>query len=457
MTYSNLLFIYIFLPAALAVYCIVPKKLKNTALLLGSIIFCGFMGFKMMLFIMLYCIANYAAALFIYNIRPKIKFIPMAAAIIFDIVMLVSFRAEYFSYLHGFMKIPEEAFPLGISLFTLSAIGYLIDVYRGDIKADKNFVRFSLFIMMFPRIIMGPVVSYDIFVSILRKRRLNIAEIGAGLTIFIKGLAKKVILADQLFMLYSASMSGGFENISASSAWLGIISYMFCLYFTLSGFSDMGVGLSRCFGYRFPSSFSYPIFSGRIRTFASHWHIQVIHWFRKYITRPLSSMTDVPLLSKLIFAAVWSLAGFWYGFSWGGVLWGCLMGIAIMTENKLRRFKFLRSNGIFYTIPVIMILSVFLALGDISDAFRCLWAMVGGSGILADSMTAYLLRSYAVVLIATVYASTDLFRNTIIRAKNSRLSWTLSFLTPIAMLMLLCICTSLMSYSGKSDILIINL
>lgn len=236
MTYSNLLFIYIFLPAALAVYCIVPKKLKNTALLLGSIIFCGFMGFKMMLFIMLYCIANYAAALFIYNIRPKIKFIPMAAAIIFDIVMLVSFRAEYFSYLHGFMKIPEEAFPLGISLFTLSAIGYLIDVYRGDIKADKNFVRFSLFIMMFPRIIMGPVVSYDIFVSILRKRRLNIAEIGAGLTIFIKGLAKKVILADQLFMLYSASMSGGFENISASSAWLGMISYMFCLYFTLSGF-----------------------------------------------------------------------------------------------------------------------------------------------------------------------------------------------------------------------------
>lgn len=168
-------------------------------------------------------------------------------------------------------------------------------------------------------------------------------------------------------------------------------------------------------------------------------------------------MTDVPLLSKLIFAAVWSLAGFWYGFSWGGVLWGFLMGIAIMTENKLRRFKLLRSNGIFYTIPVIMILSVFLALGDISDAFRCLWAMVGGSGILADSMTAYLLRSYAVVLIATVYASTDLFRNTIIRAKNSRLSWTLSFLTPIAMLMLLCICTSLMSYSGKSDILIINL
>ncbi len=457
MTYSSLLFIYIFLPAALGVYCIVPKKLKNVALLLESMIFCGFMGLKMLLFIMLFCAANYIAALFIYSIRPKIRCIPMAAAILFDIVMLVSFRAEDFSYLHGFMRLPEGAFPWGISLFTLSAIGYLIDVYKGNIRADKNFVRFSLYIMMFPRIIMGPAVSYDIFAAALRKRRFNIAEIGAGLTLFIKGLAKKVILADQLYMLYSASMSGDFGSTSAAAAWLGVISYMFCLYFTLSGLSDMGAGLSRCFGYRFPSSFSYPIFSGRIRVFASRWHIQIIHWFRKYITRPLSSMTDDPLLSKLVFAGVWSLAGFWYGFSWGGVLWGGLMGIAIMTENKLRKFKLLRSNGIFYTIPVIMILSVFLALGDVSDAFRCLWTMVGGSGILADSMTAYLLRSYAVALIVAVYASTDLFRNTVTRVKNSRLGWTLSVLTPIAMLGLLCVCTSLMAYSGYSEMMIIKL
>lgn len=457
MTYSSLLFIYIFLPAALAAYCIVPKKLKNVALLLESMIFCGFMGLKMLLFIMLYCAVNYTAALFIYNIRPKLKSIPMAAALLFDILMLVSFRTETFAYLHSFMRMPNDAFPLGISLFTLSAAGYLIDVYKGDIKADKNFVRFSLYIMMFPRIIMGPVVSYDIFVSVLRKRRFNIAEIGSGLTFFIKGLAKKVILADRLYMLYSASMSGDFGKLSAVSAWLGVISYMFCLYFTLSGISDMGVGLSRCFGYRFPGSFSYPIFSGRIRVFASRWHIQVIHWFRKYITRPLSSMTDAPLLSKLVFAGVWSLAGFWYGFSWGGVLWGGLMGIAIMTENKLRRFKLLRSNGIFYTIPVIMILSVFLALGDVSDAFRCLWTMGGGSGILADSMTTYLLRSYVVVLIVSVYASTDLFRNTVTRVKNSRLRWTLSVLTPMAMLGLLCICTSFMAYNGISENLIIDL
>ncbi len=457
MTYSSLLFIYIFLPLSLIIYLAVPKKLKDTVLYLESLIFCGFMGLRLAAFIMMYCFLNYTAGLLIYRISPKLKSIPLAAGILFDVLMLISFRHSYFAYLHGFTKLSEAVFPVGISLFTLSAIGYLTDIYKGNSKADKNFIRFSLYLMMFPRLIIGTIVSYDTFVHILRKRRFNIAEIGSGLICFIKGLAKKVIIADSLFVLNSAVKSTPLSELSAAGAWLGIIAYILCLYFTLSGFADMSCGLCRCFGFRFPNSFNHPLFGTKIRVFVTGWHIQVLQWFRKYITSPLSSMTDNAYLSKLVFVMVWTLVGIWYSFNTGGALWGMLMGIAVLMENKLNNQKRAKPNGIIYTIMSITFIMIFLSQESISTGLKYLGVMFGGNGNLADSSAAYLLKYYIVILLIAVYASTDLFRNTTARIKDMRFGKIISVVTPVAVTALLIICTALMSYSGQSDTMIIRL
>lgn len=457
MVYSSLLFIYIFLPVSLLIYCVSPKKFKDIVLLVESLIFCSTFGLKLLFFMILYCAVNYSAARLIFSSRPKLQFIPLLGGLIFDAAALAAFRTDYFSSFQAFINLPEGIYPVGISLFSLSAVGYLLDAYNGNIRADKNFVRFSLFIMMFPRLIMGPIVSYDNFVSIMKRRRINMAEIGSGFNIFLKGLAKKILAADSLYKLYFAVNSTDTSKLSAAAAWLGIFAYVLCLYFTLSGFSDMGVGISRCFGFRFPKCFNYPMFSGRIRLFTSRWHIQVIHWFRKYITRPLSSMTESHFLSKLLFICVWMLAGFWYGFNRGSAVWGLLMGTAIIIENKLRKFKFLKSNGMIYTLFTVIILSVFLSEGDIFDAFAYLWAMIGGNGLLLDSEAAYMLRSYIVIMLISAYASTDLFKNTVTRLNTSNFKWIVSLLKPAAAILALLVCTSLMAYHGQASDIIINL
>ncbi|MDE5855357.1 MAG: hypothetical protein K2H19_09915, partial [Ruminococcus sp.] len=377
--------------------------------------------------------------------------------IIFDITVLFSFRMNFFALLDKLFNFPESFFPIGISLFTLSAVGYLIDVYEGRIKAEINFIRFGLFIMMFPKLLMGPVISYDNFIHIVKKKKITMNELGAGLNIFIKGLAKKVIVADTLFSLYSAIKSCEIRNISAVSAWLGIISYILCLYFTLSGVSDMGTGIARCFGFQFQQSFNYPIFSSRIHFFTTKWHIHVVHWFRKYIVRPLASKMTKSNINILVYIFVWLLIGFWYKFSLNGVIWGILMGMAIAVEDKIKKVKMLKSTGIIYTFLVTTVLAVFLSENNISDSLYYLFAMIGGNRIFADSLTAYLLKSYIVILLAAMYASTDLFKSTIERLYKTRFRWVALIVSPLIMVLTLAVCTAIISYTGSSEMILIQL
>ncbi len=457
MTYSSLLFIYLFFPVSLLMYIIAPKKLKDGVLYAESLIFCGFMGLRSAAFMVIYCLVNYLAGLALYRISPKLKSIPLAVGVLFDVLMLISFRSSIFAYLHDFTGIPQAVFPVGISLFTLSAIGYLTDIYKGNSKCDKNFIRFSLYIMMFPRLIMGTIVDYDTFVHILRHRRYNMAEIGSGLVCFTKGLAKKVIIADALYELNMAVNNIPLSDLSAAGAWLGIAAYILCLYFTLSGFADMSCGLCRCFGMKFSNSFNHPLFVRKIRVFVSGWHIQVLHWFRKYITAPVSAKSDNPYISKLVFVAVWTLTGIWYGFSSGAALWGMLIGIAVLLENMLNNQKRFKPNGIIYTLLSITLITVFLSQGSISQGAKYIGVMFGGNGNLADSTAAYMLKYYMVILLIAVYAATDLFRNTAARIKSSRFKVVLTVLTPLTAAVLLILCTSLMSFSGQSNTMIMQL
>ena len=375
----------------------------------------------------------------------------------FDIFVLFAFRTERFDLVYKAIGLHEGFYVIGISFFTLSALGYLIDVFNGKICSEKNIIRYSLYIMMFPRLLLGPVLRYDIFTRIMNGRKSGLKELGKGLTVFIKGLAKKVLAADTLYALYIAVRAYDNKEMSAVTAWLGIIAYILCLYFTLSGISDMGVGIGYCFGYKFPQSFNYPMFSSRIRYFAAKWHVQVIHWFRNYITKPFSSAKKNTYLSKIVFIGAWTLAGFWYGFSFSSAIWGVLMGSAIVVESSLRKSRMLKATGIIYTFLLVTSFSVFLANDRVADSFSFLFAMIGVNRSLTDGLTLYLLRSYLVVLLVTMYASTDLFRNMLVRSRRVFLRKVFSTATPVVMIILLAICTALLSASGSSEMLLLKL
>ncbi len=452
MTYSSLIFIYGFLPLSLLIYHATREKYRNAVLLGLSLIFCGFCGLKCLAFTVLDTAFNFLVGHIIdtHRVRKKSGTLPLVTGITANIAMLFVFRAADLAELREKIGLPEGVMPVGISLFTLSAVGYLIDIYSDRIRAESDPVRFGLYMLMFPRIIMGPVLRYDSFVKILSRRKCSLAETGTGMTIFVKGLAKKVLAADNLFMLYSAVRNVKSGELAAVNAWLGMIAYVLCLYFTVSGLTDMGIGLGRCFGMHFPRCFNYPLFVSKLRYFASRWHMQAVRWFRRYISSPLSAQSSVRWIKKLIFIATWGFFGFWYTFRAGGLIWGLLLGIGIVVERKFAKLKMLNATGIIVTFVFLTVSSVFLAGDNLSASIRYLGAMVGGNRMLADSLTVYLLRSYVIILLVSVYASTDLFRNMLLRSRKNKVNSVLSAATPAIVIVLLLVCTAFIAYGGAS-------
>ncbi|MDE5772567.1 MAG: hypothetical protein K2I06_13240 [Ruminococcus sp.] len=459
MLYSSLLFIYGFFPLSLLIYMITPESLKKTVLFVLSMIFCALNSLKFLEFMILYTIVNYIAGAFIWILRDKkiLSAISMVSGISFDIIMIFIFRTESFAFLRKNFHIPEEFFPVGISFFTLSAIGYLIDIYKKHMRAERDLIKFGLYIMMFPRIIMGSVIRYTTFRKMLRSHKCDLSEIGMGFTIFVKGLVKKVIAADTMYMLYNAVKSVDVWEMSALNAWLGMTAYLLCLYFTLSGFADMGIGVGYCFGFRFPQSFNYPVFSTRIRDFAGNWNIQIICWFRRYFSKPLCELGRGHIYKKIVFILVWCAVGFWYRFDTNGLLWGFFIGLSIVIEKLIWRMKLLKATGIIYTYAVTMICAVFLSGENVSYSLRYLLAMLGGNKVFADSQTLYLLKYYIVLLLICMYFSTSLFRNMLMRSGKTKLKIVMEILSPLITVVLLAVCTALISYNGSSGMILMTL
>lgn len=459
MVYSSLLFIYGFLPVSILLFYITPKKFREHTLLLLSAVFCGMISLYFLIFMIAYTVLNYCFVHLISRMRKnkKLAAIPLAVGIMIDLASLIAFRTDNFAAIHGILKVPEGFFPVGISFFSLAAVGTLIDVYKGRITAERNIIRFSLYFMFFPRLIMGPLLSYGVFGRILRSRRETPENIGIGMTIFVKGLAKKVIVADDLYMLYTAVQSQNVNNLSAVTAWLGIMAFVLCLYFNLSGFADMGTGIAYCFGYRLPQSFNYPLISTRIKYFAARWQSQVIQWLRRYVTKPLYSVCRHRWIKELIFIFGWTLFGIWYTFSVNGAIWGLLIGTAVVIESRIAKRKILNITGIIYTLFVIIVCSVFLAGSSPAYSGRYLLAMLCGNGVIADGQAFYLLKSYIVMLLAAIYAASDLFRNMMSRTGKKKVRNVITAASTLVVLAALIICTALLSYSGSSEMLIMKL
>ena len=308
------------------------------------------------------------------------------------------------------------ALPVGISFYTFQILSYIIDVYRGNVKVQKNLLDFALYVTMFPQLIAGPIVRYADIEEQLRKRKMSASKIGLGAMYFIMGLAKKVILANTAGEVFEqiAAMPAG--NLSILTAWLGVFSYAFQIYFDFSGYSDMAVGLGKMFGFDFRKNFDYPYISKSVTEFWRRWHISLSTWFREYVYIPLGG--NRCSVSRNIFnlMVVWSLTGMWHGAAWNFVAWGVYYGVILVMEKYIWGASVDQlPNPVrhLYTGIVVLVGWVFFFSPSLGYAMRYLLAMIGGGAGIVDATGAFLLFTHWLLYLLAVIASSSLGLNII--------------------------------------------
>ena len=334
MVFSSLTFLCVFLPLTLGVYYLCPRRGRNTVLLIASLVFYAWGEPKYAALMILSILANYGFGLLIAGCRGKRLW--LIGSVVFNLGMLGLFKyadllLRTWNALTGSgIDLLGLALPIGISFYTFQAMSYTIDVYRGKVAAQKNVLNFGAYIAMFPQLIAGPIVRYSDVELQLRTRRTSAEEFAGGLCRFAVGLAKKVLLANQLGALWELASRG---MPSALMAWLGALAYTLQIYFDFSGYSDMAIGLGKMFGFRFEENFDYPYISRSVSEFWKHWHISLGRWFRDYIYFPLggSRVGKAKLLRNLF--AVWLFTGIWHGAAWQFIVWGLGYGVLISLEK----------------------------------------------------------------------------------------------------------------------------
>lgn len=447
MVFSSLLFLFLYFSVVLAVYYIVPRRFRNLFLFFANLVFYGW-GEPKYIVLMLFSIAmNYGSAMLIdkYRANEKIKKLVLIICIILNIGMLgffkyAAFIANTLNTLIPVIHIPviELALPIGISFYTFQTMSYTIDVYRNDTAVQKNIITFGTYVALFPQLIAGPIVRYQDVAYQMDHRRENLDEFTKGVKIFTIGLAKKVLIANQMGALWDSMRATGEEN-GIIGTWFGIIAYSLQIYFDFSGYSDMACGLGNMFGFEFLKNFNYPYISKTITEFWRRWHISLGTWFREYVYIPLGgNRCSVP---KHIFnlLVVWFLTGLWHGAATNFILWGLYFGVILIIEkffllkllNKAPKFV-----GHIYSVFLIIIgwvIFYFEDMGEMGRFFADMFTLNGG--IVGDKALTLILSYLPLVLIGIV-ASTPLAAKIYDIFKIRQWIWIPeSILTGVAMLL----------------------
>lgn len=317
--------------------------------------------------------------------------------------------------------------PIGISFYTFQSMSYTIDLYLRNIKVQKSFLNFASYVSLFPQIVAGPIVRYEDVANELESRTVNIAKISAGIGLFVKGLAKKVLLANNIGMVWTQVKAMDYSTISVATAWLGIIAFAFQIYFDFSGYSDMATGLGKMLGFEFPKNFDHPYISKSISEFWRRWHITLGSWFRSYVYIPLGGNRNGNFKTYRNLFITWALTGLWHGASWNFILWGLFFGVLIIIE-RLGFGKILEklpsAVSMLYTFVMVLFGWVLFDTDTLSDAGRYYAAMFGAGGSLVDSYARYTIASNAVMLVLCILISGGLGNRLIsfCEEKNKRAS-----------------------------------
>lgn len=454
MVFSSLAFLFYFLPLTILIYFITPEKFRNIWLFISGLIFYAW-GEPIYVFVMILSVLiDYTAGIFIhkFDAEPSKRKVMLLVSVCMNLLLLGTLKYSSFiiysinSIFSSNIPDPQLPLPIGISFFTFQSMSYTIDLYMRNIKVQKNFINFAAYVTMFPQIVAGPIVRYADVARELDARTVSLRKIGDGAGIFIKGLAKKVLLANNIGMLWTEIKAMDYGEISALTAWLGIIAFTLQIYFDFSGYSDMAVGLGKMFGFHFPVNFEHPYMSKSISEFWRRWHITLGTWFRLYVYYPLGGNRKGKARTVLNLLIVWSLTGLWHGASWNFVLWGLYFGILIIAEkmflNKI--FPFIPNLIKFiYTITAVILGWVLFETDSITNAGLYIKAMFGGTGVIFDSVSAYQIASYAILFAVCIFACTDLSRTLLVSIKHNKwLSKTFTAALPVLQLCVMLLCTA---------------
>ena len=418
MVFSSLTFLFLFLPAMLLVYYASPRQGKNAVLFLGSLVFYAW-GEPVYVVLMIFStVLDYTCGRLVERYRgtPKRK-IGLIISLCGNLGLLVFFK--YADFLAGTvnslagLSLPTHGLPLpiGISFYTFQTMSYTIDVYRGTAKVQRNIISFGAYVALFPQLIAGPIVRYRDIAEELDTRTHSFDSFGEGARRFVNGLAKKVLLANNIGLLWDAVSQTDLTKLTASGAWLGLIALAFQIYFDFSGYSDMAIGLGRMLGFTFPENFNYPYIAASVTEFWRRWHISLGAWFRDYVYIPLGGNRRGLAAQLRNIVIVWLLTGFWHGASWNFVLWGMWYAVLLLCEKLFlsRLLKHLpRLFGHIYTLFVVVFAGALFAFENMRQCLFFIRVLFGGGAGLINDATRYQLLSYAPLLAVCAVASTPL-------------------------------------------------
>ena len=430
MVFSSVLFLFRFFPAFFILYYLVPGRMKNFILFLGSLFFYAW-GEPVYVLLMLFStLVDYGHGRLLERLQGRRGAgLVLLSSVVVNLGVLGFFK--YADFLIGTVNalagtsLPlfHLPLPIGISFYTFQTMSYTIVVYRGEARVQKNLLDFGVYVAMFPQLIAGPIVKYRDVEECLHNRRSGVLEISQGLKRFCAGLAKKVLLANNLGELWSLIQKQDLGQMSALTAWVGIVAFAFQIYFDFSGYSDMALGLGKMMGFSFPENFNYPYISASITEFWRRWHISLGSWFREYVYIPLGGNRKGLPRQLLNILAVWLLTGIWHGAGWNFLFWGLLFAVALMLE-KLFLGKVLswlpRPVGMVYTALVVLLGWVLFSLETPSQISGFLQAMAGAAGGLADERGLYLGRQYLCLFVVAAVGSTPIPQEIAARLKASR-------------------------------------
>ncbi len=431
MVFSSIPFLYVFLPAVLALYLVAPRKLKNPVLLVFSLAFYWWGEPKYTILMLVTITFCYIAGLLTEKLRDTryakpLLYVSVAVPLLFlGIFKYADFFIGTVSSLTG-ADIPllKLALPIGISFYTFQALSYVVDVYRGDTPAQKNWINLATYVVLFPQLIAGPIVRYTTVAEDLGTRKHSLENVALGIRRFVIGLGKKVLIANLLGSLCTAYRESGDPSVLFS--WMYAISFSLQIYFDFSAYSDMAIGIGKILGFRFLENFNYPFISKSITEFWRRWHISLGSWFRDYVYIPLGGNRVKPLRQIFNIMVVWCLTGFWHGAGWTFMSWGLYFGVLLIIE-KLFLKKYLDKSPSFiqhiYVIIIVLISFVLFNAETFTMAFSDLKIMFGAAGLpLYSAETLYALRSYAVLLIIALIGATPLVRNLARKIENTKIS-----------------------------------
>ena len=446
MLFSGIPFLFYFLPLAILIYFLVPFRLKNTVLLLFSLVFYAWGEPKYVALMIATILLFWLCGLAIEkaNTQAKKK-LWLTVSVVVSLGLLAIFKyadffVDSFNAVTG-LSVPllKLALPIGISFYTFQCLSYTIDVYRGNTPAQKNILSFGAYVALFPQLIAGPIVRYTDVARELESRQHSRENFYIGLRRFILGLSKKVLLANQLGELTELFRQSGEKSVVFY--WIYAIAFTLHIYFDFSGYSDMAIGLGRIFGFRFPENFDYPYLSKSVTEFWRRWHMTLGGWFRDYVYIPLGG--NRVSKGRWIFNifVVWALTGLWHGAAWNFVLWGLLYAVFLLLERLVPGIKKLPvAVKHIYTMLIVIIGFVLFNAADLSQAMTDIGGMFGLQSVpFVNSVTLYYLRSYGIVLLAGIVGAAPLLRNS---ARRISAKTPYAVAEPIILTALLLICTA---------------